>query len=922
MLERRDPGSRSEGQQRVNRGSEVRGGAGGPEPVRRYGRVDRDPSRQTSESVTESGEEITKQDLGDTEWYVPERFAGQEVPDRVAGVPFGGNRVENVLRRQMEGSRQTAEKGARVVGPLVTPTTPGSGRVASFFGRVQGSDRGREVFERVEYGSDPAPVGGGLTPGNREAVGVRGRGGPTEEKVESIVSGGVTGVTTLVPGTLLAGKEVTETTAYAAGVTEDAQGKGPGERAGDVYQQGGLLVSEQVESAQERPFETLGALAFTGPVAGKASPVRYRRANVPTRGGTSTYRGVTLESPGSSRPLVGVRDRRPTAGTPEVDIVGSRKSSSAEGYAPRTQLEQRITDKNLRRQLEGEDLEYYEAAQELGRLSNRPISKRLRDKAGQGSETTVSLEEGIRQSEQIPDEAAPEVAEYIRENDAMLGGSTAQLMQSGKSRTPDDIDIYARDPERAERELAEILRKYEDRDIRERNGIEVRQEDGGYDHMVDISERSRGVGGRKEWGGRLYAPTYAREGGQIQPLESQISSKLEGGVRVFDEEVGPKGWRRKDVVDTEAAAEALIEERASSLNPLQRYRARRAEEGLEDFREAAGEISYPEGDVDSWAELEGGFETTTMETGVPRGSGDGETAIFREFLSDDRGQVDIGGGGRRGSRGGSSEAETRQARGDSGETDSTRRRLEDSSSEESRRLYSDRESSRSRSRRRYPRTSDESETLYPGASEETTYPAPVEAGPSGEYPGVASTGEEPGPGYVFDEPGDEPPGYSPPGYNPPDYTPPGYTPPGEGDDPYNPYDGPGVPGGGPSNPYKSFYSNPPPADPVPDNRDGESGDESRRGESSAFGSESTPGEDVLHPGWLNETVFTIATGGRETPEAPSQSELEASESKAFRTGEFAVAAFLDSEGETAERGREIQELFGFGGGASEGGFWG
>lgn len=58
---------------------------------------------------------------------------------------------------------------------------------------------------------------------------------------------------------------------------------------------------------------------------------------------------------------------------------------------------------------------------------------------------------------------------------------------------------------------------------------------------------------------------------------------------------------------------------------------------------------------------------------------------------------------------------------------------------------------------------------------------------------------------------------------------------------------------------------------------------------SGWGTPVSESDDRLNPGWLNETFFTIATGGRETPRAPSQEVLEAQPGSLQRTGELPVA---------------------------------
>jgi hypothetical protein len=80
-------------------------------------------------------------------------------------------------------------------------------------------------------------------------------------------------------------------------------------------------------------------------------------------------------------------------------------------------------------------------------------------------------------------------------------------------------------------------------------------------------------------------------------------------------------------------------------------------------------------------------------------------------------------------------------------------------------------------------------------------------------------------------------------------------------------------------------------------------------------------EPDLAPGWLQETIFTIATGGTQTPQSPTQEVLESQPVSQQRTGELPIAQVLEDE-ETAAVFEDVQSFFDPGAGAGDtGGGW-
>lgn len=573
----------------------------------------------------------------------------------------------------------------------------------------------------------------------------------------------------------------------ASNLPETVSEHGAGATAEAAFEVGGRATKSTVNRAEKNPARFAGTLTGElalgygiGRLAG--SPVKYESAKVPNSGETTTYRGITTKMPGSTpTPRIGVMGKRPTLGAPEVDLEGPPKGPDSAGMAPQSPLEASIWDANLRSQLEGKDLQRYEAGKKIAeRLGDRSRREVLADRLTGGTDKTA--EQGIREAQQIPDEAAKEVTEWLKKTESELGGSVSQLMQTGKARTPDDIDVYTGDTQKAQKELFEILNQYENRPMRRQNGIEVKTESG-WDHMVDVNDLSR-ARGNKDWAGELYRPTRSADGVKIQPIESQVNAKLEGAMRLFDNgEIAPKTWRSKDVVDVGTIAEQMAEQQRKSLNPITRLKSYRTKAAAESWKDAWGDLSLPNEQHDSWGDLEGSFETTalTPETApvrIPDIPSPELPAEFQAFISDTRGQATAGGTGRDGF---SSTADTGTGTG---------RRREGTPD----RAGSDAEADGGRTAQSsYAEGARATEPNYPN----TGYP---DSGADvGSY-AFAAAGE---PGYGAAPTGGTGEGYDPP-YSPEaptagsagGYVPP-YVPP---EPPYGPAEPP-VGGGGPSEPY-------------------------------------------------------------------------------------------------------------------------
>lgn len=503
----------------------------------------------------------------------------------------------------------------------------------------------------------------------------------------------------------------------------------PVETAGSAFTEGGLLF----------------ASAAASPVRFGRASVPSRAAGEAADASTTLYRGLVLDAPPIVRrlgfspdpqPVVGVTGRGPTVntgtvnvtasaaddastaqrlvtkttspeldvelprvgtpdtdqllspalGTPDIDIQGPPLRAGAEGAAPSTPTETTLFKRNLRDQLEGDDLQALESVLTLRKLGGRvPITRRLARLLGFNRRAT-DIETGVRASQLIPDDAAGDVAEIIRENRVVFKGSANQLIQSGKARVPEDIDIARPRPDRTslapddplavekrlgellgsdldlrrsisddvptvDEQLAEALIQAADAPVRQTGGGLLIKTEDGFDHLVDIKDFEGATRGLKKWNIQIAKPERAPGGGLLQPLETQFGGKIQGGVRLFgDDTIAPQPFRAKDVLDIEAVGEELIERNKRSLNPLRQLRARRAESALEDFKEAFGDLDLPGGrnepplSTESFADLRSRFEMTEVDRPSPAATLQADVqAAFGEFAGDTRAQTTAAG---------------------------------------------------------------------------------------------------------------------------------------------------------------------------------------------------------------------------------------------------------------------------------------
>jgi hypothetical protein len=460
---------------------------------------------------------------------------------------------------------------------------------------------------------------------------------------------------------------------------EDARGQAGG-TVGAVAAAGGAAAASTASSFEKRPTETAGSLfAEVGTVAASSavSPVRYTKADVPGQRATSrtptspsgpdstvTYRGLVVDNPLSevdSRPVAGLADSRPTAGTPKIDVRGGRS-----GYRPGGRAESTITQKNLERELGGQAAAVIEAEREIAKLAR---------KEGTDRPQVRSVREVVEETENVPDAATDEVVDYLETSDAELMGSAAQATQLRKTRRPEDLDIAVDDVETAKREIVDRVQDKTDREISTKSkGVLI---DG--EHLFDIKPKER-IHGRM---------SYARESLEfeergdvtVQPLGDQLLRKFsDASLQKFEEprgrvtqtgrnagdyragprfegdsktqqRIGPKDYRSKDIVDTDQIASGLIEQARQEpgrFNVLERRRLDRAEAALEDVRdlyntsEARSRLDREQ--LDDAAQT-GDTDAVSTPGSLPTGRdlAGRIDAQVREFAGDIRGQATLAG---------------------------------------------------------------------------------------------------------------------------------------------------------------------------------------------------------------------------------------------------------------------------------------
>jgi len=819
--------------------------------------------RSTQESVVQGGGEIQRRDLGDTPVYIPEEVAGQDIPDRVAGVPLAGNRLENVLSRSAQGTREFAATGAEVLGPFVTPMTP---------------------VERARRFADADSVRDLVTAEETRR----------EQATERFLAGG-TGEVAALPFTAASvSKEGAESAAFVAGVTDDAT-SGPTDRGQTALLQTGVLASETLRGIQEDPAGSAGAVVFTGPVAAELSPLRFRKVDVPEAGGQTTrVRALRAETPRAfdrystrrGRTLVSTRGARPTVGTPEftardIDFqrAGGEMAFGPE-FEPRGALETDIA-RTIARAEGGEAATRFEA---VDRLTQIGATRRQR----RGLEVE-STEEILQTARAVPEERAGELADVLAQNEGTtIFGSAAVRAQVPDARRPRDVDIAVENPESVRGQLA--------------NALEGANADVG--DVFDIKP-AQSIAGRGETvkfgrGGRQFLETD--EGVQINPAEQELMQKAgaagflrgreapaEEFIGVTDEfDVGPQPARPgerprfKDPADASAIARDLLQqdlEGTSRLRVLRRRRLQQQSAALAEFEAAFGEeiaaaTRGPDTDLPILP------QTRERQRGI------------RELLADERGQADFGtrSGRRFSERVANADNDLRRAESDV-------RRAGESSSPRPR--------SNVRSSSVFAPSVTAGSGVGSGAAEgDSTTGSGVGGAPSGGMSGLG-TGRDGGSRVGA---------AGPPGVSSITNT---QSPPDTPDIPRlgTPYilDTPDIPDipDTPTTPDTPGIPNIPTTPGGGRPRDSGEDQGATQREREPFESFGQPNarDEQLFPGWLSETVFTAATLGTETPRAPSQQTLEAQPFKAFGTGEFPVAQQLD-ESESAERVAAVQDLLG------------
>lgn len=349
---------------------------------------------------------------------------------------------------------------------------------------------------------------------------------------------------------------------------------------------------------------TLGAKGAAKAIRG--FPIKAATAKLP---GTPRYTGIVLrtgEGAAGTKPLLGLAGRRPTAGTPKINLetldVGS-------GYVPKTGLESRI---------------FMQAIGTSGKVT--ATGEEFIKSAIRGQELTVGqrskfISELPKTTGTLSEKGVKEVIKASRKIDATVYGSyatTAQLRKGALGRIPGDIDIQttlsqARSMDFA-KSLAAKLEKAEGRGnirISEKSPtlIERQVRPGKFAHAVDIHSAemlesdlaSASMIDQAAYGfnlGRKPVPLrLGRTQVKAQTLSEQgirkaaSSATVRGISKKFPGGVSPELHRMKDVSDLITVQEGLIESmKRGKLSFLRKGRIAEAEGQLAITRRSALEL--------------------------------------------------------------------------------------------------------------------------------------------------------------------------------------------------------------------------------------------------------------------------------------------------------------------------------------------
>jgi len=306
-------------------------------------------------------------------------------------------------------------------------------------------------------------------------------------------------------------------------------------------------------------------------------------------------RGKTLAGSRGFRPTVGAPSLANQADSVDLTALGTTGTATAEARSAFEADVFRETADDVSAQA-GERFRAAEAVQRQAQLQRQPDF------------TVDSAEEAVGLARAVPDDAAEDVTQALRDTDATVFGSAAARAQTENFREPRDLDIVVDDKAEAKPVLEEAL---------EGEGATV-------DDVFDIKETAdvpgRAAGGEPIKFGRTSQAPRELGGVPFNPVGEELTRKA--GASAFIREPDAAGTPEFDV----------------GPEPRRAGRTDVREKDVTDTQMLADELNVFES---TQRRFERAFD---LETDTATGVAAGQT---RRFGFDDRAQVDLGGAGRR-----------------------------------------------------------------------------------------------------------------------------------------------------------------------------------------------------------------------------------------------------------------------------------
>lgn len=354
--------------------------------------------------------------------------------------------------------------------------------------------------------------------------------------------------------------------------------KHPSEAVGVTPIAVGLMAGGMVKEFGPEMAGELTAGLLIGK-AGKASPIKYGKVTLPevtkvmSASGrrpivTQTgFKGLFLDVPGTTKPIVGFKGYKPSVGAPLFDLP--------KGFTPATRLEAAVSLATKRSKLKPTEHAVLESRLKL--MEELQFDK-------------PSTPEMIRFGEQkyVPPEASAIIERVIRsEKEHLLYGSATQRAQLKSGRLPKDIDIEVLEPTFTARKILKELESEYPGQYRISKKtptiVEIKTKTG-WHHMVDIHEI---ISPGELIGYGMQTQKPIQTGWQLQrPIGEQLVRKGERTIRFEHRGQLSPGRRTKDIGDFHSIAESMLEQRRllaehSTLAVYGRYKTGKLETALQ-----------------------------------------------------------------------------------------------------------------------------------------------------------------------------------------------------------------------------------------------------------------------------------------------------------------------------------------------------